>query len=105
MACDCHLIPSSRGLTVSAISRTYSRPKQLAKWKVFDSATIPSQQTAGYGRTNLANGSFRNKSSVLLWYFLISLSATVPGLYLRFFPCGTGSPAARRNGMLVNFIS
>ena len=31
---------------------------------------------------------------MLVWYFRISLRATVPGLYLRFFPWGTGSPAA-----------
>lgn len=63
IACDCHLMPSSRGRTVSAISRT-----------------------------SRAKGSFRSKRSVLFWYFLISLKATVPGLYLLFFPCGTGSP-------------
>ena len=32
--------------------------------------------------TSLWNGSFLIKSSVLFWYFLISLSATVPGLNL-----------------------
>ena len=49
--------------------------------------------------TSLAKGSFRIRRSVLFWYFLISLRATVPGRYLRFFPCGTGSPAARaKNG-------
>lgn len=32
---------------------------------------------------------------MLFWYLLISRNATVPGRYLRFFPCGTGSPAAR----------
>ncbi|KAM1269335.1 hypothetical protein ACFX2G_001527 [Malus domestica] len=30
--------------------------------------------------TSLWNGSLRIRSSVLFWYFLISLSATVPGL-------------------------
>lgn len=35
--------------------------------------------------TRRANGSLRNRSSVDFWYFLISLSAFVPGRYLLFF--------------------
>ncbi len=31
----------------------------------------------------------------MLWYLRISLSATVPGRYLRGFFCGTGSPAGK----------
>lgn len=65
MACDCHLMPSSRGRNVRAISRT-RREK----------------------------GSFRIKRSVLFWSFLISRSANVPGRYLLLRPAGTGSPAA-----------
>lgn len=65
MACDCHLMPSSRGRNVRAISRT-RREK----------------------------GSFRIRRSVLFWSFLISRSANVPGRYLLLRPAGTGSPAA-----------
>ena len=37
-------------------------------------------------RTRRAKGSFRSSNSVVLWYFRISLNATVPGLYrLGFF--------------------
>lgn len=35
-------------------------------------------------RTIREKGSFRSSKSVLFWYLLISLSATVPGLYRRF---------------------
>jgi hypothetical protein len=92
MACDCHLIPSSRGLTVSAISRTCSA-SAISQGNIHHMA-LPAQ-CASPEHTNLAKGSFRIRSSVLLWYFLISLNATVPGRYLRFLPCGTGSPAVR----------
>ena len=36
--------------------------------------------------TNCMNSNFLINSSVLFWYFLISLSAMVPGLYLHFVP-------------------
>lgn len=42
--------------------------------------------------TNLWNGSFNSNKSVVFWYFRISLSATVPGLY-RFVRCGAGPGA------------
>lgn len=47
--------------------------------------------------TSRAKGSFSKRRSVLLWKRLISLSAFVPGLYLRFLPTGTGSPAMRKS--------
>lgn len=42
--------------------------------------------------TNLWNGSFSSSKSVVFWYFRISLSATVPGLYL-LARCGAGPGA------------
>ncbi|PKI77409.1 hypothetical protein CRG98_002182 [Punica granatum] len=39
-------------------------------------------KSCAISRTSLWNGSFLMSSSVLFWYFLISRSATVPGLYL-----------------------
>lgn len=49
------------------------------------------------GLTSRAKGSLSKSRSVLLWKRLISLSAFVPGLYLRFLPTGTGSPAMRKS--------
>lgn len=48
------------------------------------------------GLTSRAKGSLSKSRSVLFWKRLISLSAFVPGLYLRFLPTGTGSPAMRK---------
>lgn len=42
--------------------------------------------------TSLWNGSFKSSRSVVFWYFRISLSATVPGLY-RFVRVGAGPGA------------
>ena len=91
IACDCHLISSSRGLKVNAISRTCAR-------KV-------SHQRRGLGTqgwrsgveqlTRRAKGSLSSSRSVLCWYLRISLNALVPGRYLYFLPRGTGSPAVR----------
>jgi len=55
--------------------------------------------------TRRANGSFRSKRSPVFWYFRISLSARVPGLYLLFLPTGTGSPAAVRNCVSISVFS
>lgn len=43
--------------------------------------------------TNLENGNFKIRVSVLFWYFRISIIARVPGRYRRVLPFGTGSPA------------
>ena len=45
-----------------------------------------------YAISYLKKGALRSKSSVVFWYFRISLRATVPGLYLRFFLSGLGGP-------------
>ncbi|XAR48563.1 hypothetical protein NMG60_11031421 [Bertholletia excelsa] len=47
------------------------------------------------------NGSFRINSSVLFWYFLISLSATVLGLNL----CGFFTPPVAEADLVVAFAA
>lgn len=85
LACIAHKLQSSNKCTIkSSVASCRARRPSAVHLKGSGATAFV------ISRASLANGSFLMRSSVLRWYFLISLNATVPGLYL----CGLETPLA-----------
>ena len=75
-----HKLQSSKRPTMKASEASWSASRASAVQRYGSTETV-----FPISLTSLAKGSLRSSRSVVFWYFRISISALVPGLYLLLF--------------------